>query len=56
MTFSNAPGSTERTNPAVAIPALFGYNWLASQIKNVSADMQVFADEFLTKAAELHSR
>ncbi len=41
---------------AVAIPALFGYNWLASQIKNVSADMQVFADEFLTKAAELHSR
>ena len=41
---------------AVAIPALFGYNWLASQIKNVSADLQVFADEFLTKAAELHSR
>jgi biopolymer transport protein ExbB len=40
----------------VAIPALFGYNWLASQIKNVSADMQVFADEFLTKSAELHSR
>ncbi|MBL8490130.1 MAG: DUF2341 domain-containing protein [Rhodocyclaceae bacterium] len=39
----------------VAIPALFGYNWLASQIKNVSADMQVFADEFLTRAAELHS-
>lgn len=39
----------------VAIPALFGYNWLASQIKNVSADMQVFADEFVTKAAELHS-
>jgi biopolymer transport protein ExbB len=41
---------------AVAIPALFGYNWLASQIKNVSADTQVFADEFLTRAAELHSR
>lgn len=40
----------------VAIPALFGYNWLASQIKNVAADMQVFADEFVTKAAELHSR
>ena len=40
---------------AVAIPALFGYNWLAAQIKNVSADMQVFADEFITKAAELHS-
>jgi len=40
---------------AVAIPALFGYNWLAIQIKNVSSDTQVFADEFLTKAAELHS-
>ena len=41
---------------AVAIPALFGYNWLASKIKNISTDMQVFADEFVTKAAELHSR
>ena len=40
----------------VAIPSLFGYNWLASQIKDVSADMQVFADEFITRAAELHSR
>jgi biopolymer transport protein ExbB len=40
---------------AVAIPALFGYNWLAIQIKNVSSDTQVFADEFLAKAAELHS-
>ena len=40
---------------AVAIPALFGYNWLASRIKNVSADTQVFADEFLTKSAEMHS-
>lgn len=41
---------------AVAIPALFGYNWLASKIKNISADMLVFADEFVTKSAELHSR
>ena len=40
---------------AVAIPALFGYNWLSSQIKNVSADTQVFADEFLTQSAELYS-
>jgi biopolymer transport protein ExbB len=40
---------------AVAIPALFGYNWLAIQIKNVSADTQVFADQFLTEAAELYS-
>lgn len=40
---------------AVAIPALFGYNWLAIKIKNVSADTQVFADEFLTKSAELYA-
>lgn len=40
---------------AVAIPSLFGYNWLASRIKNISADMQVFADEFITRAAEMHA-
>lgn len=40
---------------AVAIPALFGYNWLSIRIKNVSADTQVFADEFLTKSAELYA-
>jgi len=39
----------------VAIPALFGYNWLASQIKNVSSDTQVFLDEFVTKSAEMHA-
>lgn len=36
----------------VAIPALFGYNWLASRIKNISADMQIFVDEFITRVAE----
>jgi len=40
---------------AVAIPALFAYNWLAIQIKNVASDTQVFADEFITKTAELYS-
>jgi len=39
----------------VAIPALFGYNWLASQIKNLSNDSQVFVDEFVTKTAEIHT-
>ena len=29
----------------VAIPSLFGYNWLGSQAKELVADMQVFADE-----------
>jgi biopolymer transport protein ExbB len=36
----------------VAIPALFGYNWLASKIKNISSDMQIFVDEFVTRVAE----
>lgn len=40
---------------AVAIPALFGYNWLASRIRNVQSDMQVFADELLTKLAEAYA-
>lgn len=36
----------------VAIPALFGYNYLASKIKNISSDMQIFIDEFITRVAE----
>jgi len=39
---------------AVAIPALFGYNYLASRIKNIGADMQIFVDEFVTRVAEQH--
>lgn len=41
---------------AVAIPALFGYNYLASRIKNISADMQIFVDEFITRIAEDYGR
>ena len=41
---------------SVAIPALFGYNYLASRIKNISADMQIFVDEFITRVAENYSR
>lgn len=37
---------------AVAIPALFGYSYLASKIKDAIADMQVFIDEFIAKIAE----
>ncbi len=40
---------------AVAIPALFGYNYLGSQIKDITADMRVFVDEFVTKMAEYYS-
>lgn len=39
----------------VAIPALFGYNYLGSRIKEISADMHVFVDEFVAKIAEQHS-
>ena len=39
----------------VAIPALFGYNYLAARAKNISADMQVFADELVTRMAENYS-
>jgi biopolymer transport protein ExbB len=31
----------------VAIPALFAYNYLLTQIKEITADMHVFTDEFL---------
>lgn len=40
----------------VAIPALFGYNYLASRIKNITADMQIFVDEFITRVAEVHGK
>jgi biopolymer transport protein ExbB len=36
----------------VAIPSLFGYNYLASRIKVISSDMQIFIDEFVTRVAE----
>ncbi|RUL75243.1 DUF2341 domain-containing protein [Dyella choica] len=39
---------------AVAIPALFGYNYLLTRNKAVTANMQVFVDEFVTRLAELH--
>ena len=39
----------------VAIPALFGYNWLNTRIKSVTADNRVFVDEFVTRIAEQYS-
>jgi len=39
----------------VAIPALFGYNYLGSKIKNTTADMHVFADEFVSRITEAYS-
>ncbi len=39
----------------VAIPCLFGYNYLNTRIKGISADMRVFVDEFVTRIAETYS-
>jgi biopolymer transport protein ExbB len=39
---------------AVAIPSLFGYNYLLTRIKGMTSDMQVFVDEFVTKLAEYY--
>lgn len=41
---------------SVAIPSLFGYNYLASRIKTITAEMQIFVDEFVTLVAELYGR
>jgi biopolymer transport protein ExbB len=40
---------------AVAIPSLFGYNYLITQIKAIAADMQAFSDEFICRMAEAHN-
>ena len=39
---------------AVAIPSLFGYNYLLTRVKDATSDMQVFIDEFVTKMAEVY--
>jgi biopolymer transport protein ExbB len=41
---------------AVAIPSLFGYNYLITRIKAITADMQAFTDEFIAKMAETHNQ
>jgi biopolymer transport protein ExbB len=39
----------------VAIPCLFGYNYLATRVREITADMRVFVDEFVTRIAETYS-
>jgi biopolymer transport protein ExbB len=36
----------------VAIPALFGYNYLITRIKDLTTEMHCFIDEFVTRLAE----
>jgi len=44
------------TGMFVAIPALFGYNYILLRNKDITANMQVFVDEFITRVAEAFSR
>ena len=37
----------------VAIPSLFGYNWLATRIGRRTTAMEVFGDQFVSKLALL---
>lgn len=39
---------------AVAIPSLFGYNYLLSRVKDATSDMHVFIDEFVSRMAEFY--
>jgi biopolymer transport protein ExbB len=39
----------------VAIPCLFGYNYLNTRVKEINAEMRVFADEFVARIAETYS-
>lgn len=39
---------------AVAIPALFGYNYLLSKVEEISSDDQIFVDELEKRIAELY--
>jgi biopolymer transport protein ExbB len=38
----------------VAIPCLFGYNYLNTRVKEIGVDMRVFVDEFVTRIAETY--
>jgi biopolymer transport protein ExbB len=40
---------------SVAIPCLFGYNWLNTRIKAIAANNRVFLDEFIARLAEQYS-
>ena len=56
-----APGiasalSTTVVGLLVAIPALFGYNYITGKIKNIMADLTVFVDQFAVMVEEKHGR
>ena len=40
----------------VAIPSLFGYNYILLRNKNISANMITFTDEFVTRVSESYAQ
>ena len=38
---------------AVAIPSLFGYNWLSAQIQDIRDGMDIFVDELVARIANI---
>lgn len=40
---------------AVAIPSLFAYSYISTQIKDAVSEMQIFIDEFVAKIAEVYA-
>lgn len=40
---------------AVAIPSLFAYSYISTQIKDAIGEMQIFIDEFVAKIAEFYT-
>jgi hypothetical protein len=44
----------KRAGLVVAIPALFGYNYLSVQVKEITTDLRLFVEEFITKMAEFY--
>lgn len=38
----------------VAIPSLFGYNYILTRVKEATSEMHVFIDEFVTRMAEFY--
>jgi biopolymer transport protein ExbB len=40
---------------AVAIPCLFGYNYLNTKVREIVSEMRVFVNEFVARIAENHA-
>ena len=50
-----APAWARSARIACAIPSLFGYNYLNSQITTITNEMRVFVDRLVTRLAEIQA-